>query len=58
MALPDEHLSYPHRSYGMDHDHYQWSQLAQRKPIQWPQGKKLALWINIPLQFFSIRSAR
>lgn len=52
--LPDDYLQYPHRSYGMDHDFYQWSMLSKRPKIHWPEGKKLALWINIPLQFFPL----
>lgn len=45
-------LSYPLRRQGMDHDRYAWSMLAQRKPVQWPGGKKLALWVNVGMQFF------
>ena len=50
MSLPDEYLQYPHRSYGMDH----WSMLGDRKPVAWPGGAKLALWINVSLQFFPL----
>lgn len=53
MSAPDP-LSYPMRRYGMDHDRYDWSMLAQRKPVQWPEGRKLALWINVSLQFFPL----
>ena len=54
MALDKEHLQYPHRSYGMDHDRYEWSLLSERKPVTWPEDKKLALWVNVPLQFFPL----
>lgn len=54
MALDQEHLTYPHRRYGMDHDRYTWSQLKDRTPISWPNNKKLALWVNVPLQFFPL----
>ena len=54
MALDKEHLQYPHRSYGMDHDRYAWQLLAKQKPVKWPDNKKLALWINVPLQFFPL----
>jgi len=54
MSLPDEYLQYPHRSYGMDHDRYDWSMLGDRKPVAWPDGAKLALWINVSLQFFPL----
>ncbi len=47
-------LAYPMRRYGMDHDRYDWSMLADRPAIQWPGGKKLALWVNVGLQFFPL----
>ena len=52
MALDEEHLEYPRRSHGMDHDRYDWSMLTERPPTRWPGGAKLALWINVGLQFF------
>ncbi len=52
--LNDEYLKYPERSYGMDHDRYEWSMLQDRKPISWPNKKKVALWINVGLQFFPL----
>jgi len=54
MALDKDYFDYPHRSYGMDHDRYEWSMLSDRKPVQWPDGNKLALWVNVPLQFFPL----
>jgi len=54
MAMDKEYFEYPHRSYGMDHDRYEWSMITDRKSIQWPQGKSLALWINVGLQFFPL----
>ena len=54
MALDDRFLEYPHRQYGMDHDRYDWSMLAQRAPVTWPDGKRLALWVNVCLQFFPL----
>lgn len=52
--MPDSYLQYPQRSYGMDHDHYEWSMLTERKKISWPDDKKLALWVNVPIQFFPL----
>jgi peptidoglycan/xylan/chitin deacetylase (PgdA/CDA1 family) len=49
-----EYFDYPHRSHGMDHDRYEWSQLKDRKPVMWPMGKKLALWVNVGLQFYPL----
>lgn len=54
MALDKSYFEYPHRSHGMDHDRYDWSMLSDRKPVEWPGGNKLALWVNVPLQFFPL----
>lgn len=54
MSLDPSYLEYPHRSYGMDHDRYDWSMLTDRKPVQWPEGKRLALWVNVSLQYFPL----
>lgn len=54
MTLDNSYLEYPHRSHGMDHDRYDWSMLSDRKPVAWPDGKHLALWVNVPLQFFPL----
>ena len=54
MALDKSYLEYSHRSHGMDHDRYDWSMLTDRPKITWPDGKKLALWVNVPLQFFPL----
>ena len=43
--MTKELLEYPQRHYGMDHDRYEWSMLQDRKPVTWPGGKPLALWI-------------
>lgn len=54
MSLDPGYLEYPERRYGMDHHRYDWSMLADRKPVVWPQGRKLALWVNVCLQFFPL----
>jgi len=54
MPLDPSYFDYPHRSYGMDHDLYDWSMLADRKPISWPGEAKVALWINVALQYFPL----
>jgi peptidoglycan/xylan/chitin deacetylase (PgdA/CDA1 family) len=54
MSLDREHLEYPLRRYGMDHDRYDWSLLADRKAVSWPGGARLALWVNVSLQFFPL----
>jgi peptidoglycan/xylan/chitin deacetylase (PgdA/CDA1 family) len=54
MPLDESYYEYPHRSYGMDHDRYDWSMLTERKPVEWPGGKRLALWVNVALQYFPL----
>ena len=47
MSLEKKFLKYPQRQYGMDHNLYDWSMLSNRPKVSWPQGKKLAFWINV-----------
>lgn len=54
MALNDDYLDYPLRRHGYDHDCYAWSMLSERTPVTWPEGKTLAVWINISLQFYPL----
>ncbi|HEV2547700.1 MAG TPA: polysaccharide deacetylase family protein [Stellaceae bacterium] len=54
MSLPPDHLQYPKRRYGMDHERYQWSMLPRRKKIAWPQGKKIALLVVPALEWFPL----
>jgi peptidoglycan/xylan/chitin deacetylase (PgdA/CDA1 family) len=41
----------------MDHDRYAYSNLFQRKPIAWPGGARVALWIVPCLEFFPLDMA-
>jgi len=54
MSLDKSYLEYPQRSHGMDHDRYDWSMLSERRPVAWPGGAKLAVWINVGLQFYPL----
>ena len=54
MSNSQEPTHDPMRRLGMDHDRYEWSILTDRKPVQWPGGKTLALWVNVGLQFFPL----
>lgn len=54
MSLNKKFLEYPRRGYGMDHGRYEWSMLIDRPKVAWPSGKKLALWVNVCLQFFPV----
>ena len=57
MALDPSYLDYPLRRYGMDHERYDWSMLAQRSPVSWPGGAKVALWVNVAVQFFPLNQS-
>lgn len=52
--ISDDYLKYPKRRYGMDHERYAWSMLHTRKPVQWPGGAKVALWVTVSLQWFPL----
>ena len=54
MTLPKEYLEYPLRRYGYDHDLYDWSILFKRKPVEWPNGAKMAIWITTELEYFGL----
>jgi len=54
MSLPPDYLTYGHRRYGMDHDRYGWSILPRRKPVSWPGGARIALWIVPALEWFPL----
>jgi len=54
MPLESEFLNYPLRRHGMDHDRYNWSNLFERKPIEWSINKKMALLTVIPVEFFPL----
>ena len=54
MSLDPAYLEYPNRRAGYDHDLYDWSALHQRKPVQWPSGKSVAVWICVSLEWFPI----
>lgn len=53
-SLPDSYLQYEHRRYGMDHDRYEWSMLVKRKPVEWPNKARVALWVVPALEFFPL----
>lgn len=52
--MSDALITYHTRRYGMDHDRYDWSMLQDRDPVRWPEGKPLALWINLSVQHFPL----
>lgn len=54
MALDPSYLDYPRRHGGYDHEIYPWSAMRDRKPVAWPDGKKVAVWICVSLEWFPI----
>lgn len=52
MALDPSYLEYANRREGYDHDLYAWSNIRSRKPVQWPEGKKVAVWLCVSLEYF------
>ncbi|WCM28800.1 polysaccharide deacetylase family protein [Sphingomonas sp. QA11] len=54
MALDSAYLDYPKRRHGMDHEFYPWSSMSERPPIAWPNGKRVAVWIMVNLEWFPI----
>jgi len=55
--LPDEHLRYPLRRHGMDHDRYAWSIMQRRPRVEWPNGAHIAVWIVAPLTWYPLTLA-
>ena len=54
MTLDPAYLDYPLRKAGMDHGHYNWSNLFARVPVAWPSGRGVAVAIVINLEWFPI----
>ena len=54
MPLPEDYLTYPHRSYGMDQSHYAWRPADARAPIHWPGGASIAAMIVVPIEHHSL----
>jgi allantoinase len=57
MSLDPTYLEYPKRRHGYDHDLYPWSALRERKPVQWPGGNPVAVWICVDLEWFPLDPA-
>jgi allantoinase len=54
MSEAIAHLEYPFRGYGMDHDRWDWSMLSRRPGVAWPQGRRLAVWVTVALEWFPL----
>jgi len=54
MSLDPGYLEYPKRTLGYDHALYPYSALPERKPLAWPNGRSVAIWIVVSLEWFPI----
>ncbi|ANU06385.1 polysaccharide deacetylase family protein [Paraurantiacibacter namhicola] len=54
MSLDPAYLEYPHRREGYDHSLYEWSAIHQRPPVRWPEGKSVAVFLCVTLEWFPI----
>jgi allantoinase len=54
MNIPKEYLEYPKRSYGQDHDYYDWGLAKDRTKLSWDNDAKVAISFIIPLEFFPL----
>ena len=54
VTLPNSYMEYPNRRYGMDHQWYEWSILQDRPEISWPHNARVAIWVNVALEFFPL----
>ncbi len=54
VTLDPSYLEYPKRRQGYDHDLYPWSALKDRKPVHWPAGAPVAVWVCVSLEYFPI----
>jgi len=54
MSLEPSYLQYPKRRLGYDHDLYPWSKLSERTPMAWPDGKSVATFIVVSVEWFPI----
>ena len=53
-ALPEDYLTYPHRSYGMDQTLYDWRPAPRRTPLSLPGGAGVAAMIVVPIEHHSL----
>jgi peptidoglycan/xylan/chitin deacetylase (PgdA/CDA1 family) len=47
-------LHYQNRHLGLDHDWFKHEPTHKRMPVLWPEGKRIALWITVPIEFFPL----
>ncbi|WP_431283097.1 polysaccharide deacetylase family protein [Humitalea sp. 24SJ18S-53] len=46
-GLPDSYMQYPWRRRGLDHDRFAHRNLPTLRPVTWPGGARVALWVAV-----------
>lgn len=54
MTVPAAYVDYPHRRPGMDHGRYPRDNVFSRRPVRWPGGARVALWLMPLVEFFPL----
>ncbi len=54
MSLDPSYLKYAKRRHGYDHDLFDWSPIRERNPVKWPEGKSVAVWLCVSLEWFPL----
>lgn len=54
MSLDPAYLTYPKRREGYDHDLYPWSSIFDRPAVRWPDGRTVAVWLCVSLEWFPL----
>ncbi len=52
--MTSDRLIYSHRRRGVDHEWFAHEPTRSRPTIAWPNGKLVALWITVPVEFFPL----
>ncbi|MBU0846442.1 polysaccharide deacetylase family protein [Patescibacteria group bacterium] len=54
MTISEEYFHYPHRKKGLDHNLFEMRYLKDAPKFVWGDGKSLALWLTIDVEFFPL----
>lgn len=54
MTLDSAYLEYSNRRHGYDHKLYNWTAIHERDPVSWPDGRSVAVWACVNLEWFPI----
>lgn len=54
MSLDPTYLEYTKRGLAYDHSLYPYATLPSRPPLNWPSGKRVAVWFTVSMEWFPI----